>query len=494
MNQPGQPLIDVNMVFHMLVKYRLRWIVPAVVMATIALIFAVFHTPSWESSQALLVRDEMIGGSTRPGRFDDPELMKTAQETVLELAKSRSVLTAALVEVGPPARHRWKSGPPVAAVESLEEATKVKAPNGAEFGRTEVFYISVKDKDRERAVALTKAVCNQLDNRLQELRDRRAQNLVDELSNTAKLASHDLHEVTLRLSEKERSVGSDLAELRILNESSSGESNLRQTLVEVRNELRQAKRDQQTTLQFEKFLIAAQKDPYQLISIPNRLIEAQQSLRQLRDGLVAAKLRTAQLLGDLTPNHPRAKASIVAQREIEQHIHDELQTSIGALRAELKLGELRVQELESQILDIERRMNRLAAVRAGYGNLVIEVAQRGEILSKAQQDLSDARASLAAANSVSLITLLDGPSTGNSPVGLGRSAIALCGLFGGLMTGLGLLFLTVPTVGSIPQGDSTQDDTSSSHLNGASNDWVLPGGLSLKNVIARLSKLAPTWN
>ena len=262
----------------------------------------------------------------------------------------------------------------------------------------------------------------------------------------------------------------------------------------MRNELRQAERDQQTSMQFEQFLLEVQKDPYQLISVPSALIESHQSLRQLRDGLVAAKLRTSELLGNLTPSHPRAKASIVAQQEIEQNIHDEMKTSIGTLRAELKLGDIRVRQLENQVSEIERRMNRLAAVRADYANLVIEVAKRGDILSHAQQDLSDARANLAAANSVSLITLLDGPATGDSPVGPGRSMIALCGLFGGLMTGLGFLFLTVPTVEPIPQAHTAQIDSSSSHLNDTADNWNLPDGLSLKKILARISKLAPTWN
>ena len=36
-------------------------------------------------------------------------------------------------------------------------------PGGAEFGKTEVFYISVKDKDRDLAISYVSELCRQLD-------------------------------------------------------------------------------------------------------------------------------------------------------------------------------------------------------------------------------------------------------------------------------------------------------------------------------------------
>ena len=78
-----------------------RWVVPVVAFTIVAAGYAVFHRPAWDASQALMVRDEAMGAATRPGKFQQPDDMKTVQETILELARSRTVLAAALAEVGP---------------------------------------------------------------------------------------------------------------------------------------------------------------------------------------------------------------------------------------------------------------------------------------------------------------------------------------------------------------------------------------------------------
>ena len=56
-----------------------------------------------------------VGAKRGPGKFSYPEEMKTVQETILEVVKSRSVLAAALREVGPPAGNSTlRPGPPSA--------------------------------------------------------------------------------------------------------------------------------------------------------------------------------------------------------------------------------------------------------------------------------------------------------------------------------------------------------------------------------------------
>ncbi len=489
---PQQPPFNFNAVCQTLITYRWRWIVPTVLITTLALGYALVRTAKWQATQALLVRDEANGSRSRPGQFDDPQLMKTAQETVLELVKSRGVANVALTKVGRIANPSYQ--PSSKEVNKLREAISVSAPNGSEFGRTEVFYIKVSHKDREKAMTLTDAVCDALDERLRELRDHKAQSLIDELTKTAEMVRSDLNEATRQLADKERAVGSDLAELRILNESSSGESNLTQTLIDVKSELRQARMAQKTSEQLLEILKKAEDDPNKLISTPNRLLEAQPALRQLKDGLMAAKLLTAQLLGELSSVHPKVMSTVASQEEIRRHIHNELPSSTASIQAELKLGATLMNDLQEQVNEITVRITRLAEVRAEYGNLVTEVERRTMILSEAQKNLSDARASQIAAHSASVMTLLDGPSIGDSPVGPSRSMIALCGLFGGLMTGLGIVFLTVPTTDPQPspalltESNEPREIVEQNEVNNPSH------GLSLKEALSRISQFLPSWN
>ncbi|MEQ8787692.1 MAG: hypothetical protein RIC55_15420 [Pirellulaceae bacterium] len=505
MSRVTPPIVNPRHLLAILVEYRWRWIVPMAVIAVGALGYAVFKSASWEARQALLVRDEAVGNFVRPGKFDSTEDMKTAQETILELAKSRSVVAAALSDVGPAAGVASPGFPSVEDVETVQGAIEITAPNGAEFGHTEVFYLKLRDADPRRAVALTTAICDQLDLRLRELRDRKAQSLVAELDQTVELARHDLAAATRQLAEMERQAGADLGELRLLNESTTGESNLRQTLIEITNELRQAQRAARTSLQLQELLRAAQADPDRLIATPNDLLTSQPALRQLKDGLITAQLQTATLLGSMSPVHPRVQAAAAAEEQIRANLHKELQLAIAGLEAERMLGQSQVEVLTEQAEAIRQRMQRLASIRADYANLVAEVVRRTEAVTKSEEEFGEARASRASAHTTSLLTRLDGPVVPESPVGPSRSSIVLIGLVGGLFSGLGLVFLTAP-VGLFPaEANATAEtrnplETASPATPGNTPVAPLAGrpaplrGLSLTEALKRIAALAPSWN
>ena len=148
MKQHNSPLGDV---FQLLKTYPLRWLLPTVAIAIAAFFYARSRPAMWEASQALIVRDE-AAGTDHLGKFHIVDDMKTVQETILELAKGRSVLSSALESVGPPMGRPnatpWPSDLDIAA---LQGAMKLSPPKGAEFGKTEVFYLQVQNADRDRA-------------------------------------------------------------------------------------------------------------------------------------------------------------------------------------------------------------------------------------------------------------------------------------------------------------------------------------------------------
>jgi hypothetical protein len=89
-------------------------------------------------------------------------------------------------------------------------------------------------------------------------------------------------------------------------------------------------------------------------------------------------------------------------------------------------------------------MSEVAALRVEYASLNSDVAHRRALLETAERQLADARASQAVARKCSLIDRIGVPDTGSRPVGPGRLLIALTGIAGGLIAGLGMLVLTVP--------------------------------------------------
>ena len=75
-------------------------------------------------------------------------------------------------------------------------------------------------------MAATLALCDQLDRRLKNMRNQKAESVIAELVKMVEVADTDVDIVTTRLEAIERKVGTDLGELRLLNESAAGDSHL----------------------------------------------------------------------------------------------------------------------------------------------------------------------------------------------------------------------------------------------------------------------------
>ncbi len=193
-----------------------RWLIPAALTTVLCTCYAtVIYQPPWEVTQALTVRDEAASGTVRPGSFDTPETLKNYQETILELITSPTVVSAALQQVGPPSgSHGGDQWPTPIDIDKARGNIRIVPPNGTELGTTELFYLKVEDTDRQPALKFTVGGCQQLERRFQQLRNRKTQSVIDELSQTVELAKAKLDTSVDKLSQIEQSVGVDLVELR----------------------------------------------------------------------------------------------------------------------------------------------------------------------------------------------------------------------------------------------------------------------------------------
>ncbi|MEX2138298.1 MAG: hypothetical protein WD894_03500 [Pirellulales bacterium] len=427
-------------------RHSAVWLVPTIALTVLAIGYGIVRPVKWRASQALIVRDEAGGRTTtRQGRFDTSEALKAAQETVVQMSQNPRMIKAALIEAGPPDVSQSPSGWPTPAdIESLQDGISVSPPKGGEFGRNEVIYLSVEAPTSERAVVLTNAVGNQLEMLLQDVRQTKAQSLISELEKTVGLAESDLATVTGKLEEIEQSVGSDIDELRALTETTSGTSNLRGTSNHLQEEIRRTQLVHDANAEQLKLLTAARRDHNRLLAAPQRLFEQQPALRRLKEGLVDAQLRTAQLLGRMSTDHPEVKAATLAEDQIRRQLNGEIELVVSNLQNELKVSAALLQTLHRQHAEVDGRLKHVASLRADYANLLAVVRQRTENLAQASKDLADARASQAAALSSSQIARLDEPQPGNSPVGPGFMTIVAAGFGGGLTLGFGLVFLMAP--------------------------------------------------
>ncbi|MDZ4819322.1 MAG: Wzz/FepE/Etk N-terminal domain-containing protein [Planctomycetota bacterium] len=446
MSNPTQSNLNVGQIFRTLKRSYLLWTVPTVAMTLLAVVYALVRPIEWKATQSLVVRDEAGGNSlTRAGRFDTTDAMKAAQETIVQMSNSLTVVKAALAEVGPPSTAKEGAAYPTKFdIEKLQGSITVSPPKGSEFGRNEVIYLSVDGPTRQRAIDLNNAVYKQLEHQMQELRKAKAQSLILELERATDLAQDELKQSTARLETVEKSVGRDLDELRTLTESGAGGSNLRSSINQLRDELRRVQLAHDTNAEQLRLLASAVDDTKRLNSAPQRLFETQPGLRRLKDGLVDAQLKTALLEGKMNAEHPEVLAALASEKEIRAQLNAEVEQVKNNIDADLKVSAALMQSLKQQLAENEERLTKVAVLRAEYVNLLTDVKERGEVLAKTRKDLSDARASQAAALASSLITRLGQPDTGNYPIGPGKTVIVLGGFFGGLAAGLGLVFLIAP--------------------------------------------------
>ena len=445
----GRPLFDFSTINKALRRNLLLWIAPTIAFAIIGLGYALTSSDVWKASQALVVRDEAIGelgfGSRAPlGRFESVDALKRSLETILQIARNSSVAEAALKEVGPGKRRTGKNPfPTIKEVEDFLGNISVASPKGTELGDSEVIYLSVESEESQRAVKLTAALCDHLEARMKELRNEHARSIISELLQKKDLAERELQESTGELSKLEQELGADLGEMRNLIEP-GGNSELGSRLNQIKVEMRQAENRLETQTQLAEQLKQIGDNPETILSTPTELLDSQPALRQLKDGYVAAQLRTAQLRSSLTEAHPRVQAALENEEKVKEQLLAEAKNSVGATEAAISLGSELLESMRGKLEAVQSKLDRLAELRAGYVNLSAKVDQHREQSRQANVSLAEARGRQEAAQSSSLITRLDKPTTGSRPTGPGKSTIVLGSAAGGLLFGLSLVYLLAP--------------------------------------------------
>ena len=180
------PVTKARDFFVIVQNYKLRWLLPAIAISGAVAAYALTRPETWEVSQGVMVRNNAVAKDTEPGEFNSTDPMRRTEDTIVEVCTSARVLAESLQTVGPPDDWSEPSSawPSEKAVESLRRAMSIEAPNGAEFGTTEVFYVKLKGEHRDRVLRILTAVCDSLRARMGEIRNDRAAGLLSEVGKT----------------------------------------------------------------------------------------------------------------------------------------------------------------------------------------------------------------------------------------------------------------------------------------------------------------------
>lgn len=466
---------------RLLTTHRKIWIYPLIGGILLATVLSFVLPRKWKATQGILVRPEAAGlAGDRLGKFSDLSEMKTLQETILELARSQAVVTSVLESVGPAKGTTWKKGSPTMQdVADFREAMTMTPPGGAEFGKTEVFYLAIADKTPARAVKLVDRLSTELEARSNEIRDARARSMVDELQQGVAQAEQHLQPHIECLAAFELEIGSQLGDLRGLENPQGGSNHTSQNLLAIEAELRANAAQRKQGEKLLEVLSQAAEDPSRLVATPSTLLTSQPSLDRLKQGLIDAQLAKARLLGKLSPRHPHVKAAEEAEDQVRHQLHEELATATQGVQVELALGHERDQLLRHELELGQERLARLAAHRAEYSRLVAAVQHHTQLVENARSRLADAESRLAGAQTSSLLARIDEVESGLRPLGPRRASIVVAGGLAGLLLGLGAIYLLHAPVIS-PSADTSR----SRGLNGTSGTPANDPWVTLKTPVA----------
>lgn len=399
----------------------------------------------YSARQSLVVRDEATRSVDRLGRFASQSELKAAQETLLEMARNREVVAAALRQIGPPDGGIDDQWPTLATVDStIKKSVNLLAPQGAEFGNTEVVYLEVKAGQRDRAVQFCHAIYDNLTKHLRDVRRVRADSVIIELTHARDMAKANLIEVTKRMLVVEVKFGADLAELRSLSDTNAGISSIHRTLALTSEQHQAAELELDKLKSVHALLVAGSKDPQKLLISGGDLLSTQPSLQRLKDGLIDAQLRASQLSGIYTLENPKRRAAIATEREIRDRIVQEALSATESMKPMLELQAAQVAKLTRKFDSLSSKLEMLAEARTSYAEIESELKQRTDQLAHAEQRLADAQASRSAALTTSLIAELGPPQVSEKPVGPGTPTMTLGAMMAGLIFGLGAVFLIAP--------------------------------------------------
>jgi uncharacterized protein involved in exopolysaccharide biosynthesis len=456
-----------------LVLFAPLWVGAAFLFGLLGAGFAVFKSDAYTARLPLVVRDEATRSIEQLGRFASPSDLKAAQETILEMAQNPEVVEAALRKIGPPPGESATDWPNAETID--QTATKqvnLLAPKGSEFGNTEVVYLQVKAESQTRANEFCQAMFASLTEQLRMVRRVRADSLIAELKHTRELAKQNLDEANARLHEIEVAFGTDLGELRNLNDTISGDGTNRRTLEETTRELQSAELELGKLQSLHQLLVAGSQDPQQLLISGSDLLASQPSLQRLKEGLIDAQLTSSRLAGIYTPENPKMKAAIAAEQEIQTRMQAETAEVIRAMAPMIRLQEELVGRLTDRESQLRERLNHLATARTEYAKIDSEVTHRTSLLADADRALSEAMASRTAALSTSLIAELGPPQVTEKPVGPSGLVITGGSTAAGILFGLGVVFLIAPGPSDYRTGRRWSD-----YLSGGrrSSDHILAG-------------------
>lgn len=416
--------------------------IPPLLCAVLAIAWILVTPPTWKAHQSLLVRDDMLGDNFKPGRFSSLENQKNAQETLLHIARKPEVIGSALAVLGPEKTIRpGVAWPTEELLHEVGSSIAIFAPNGAEFGKTDVVVLSVKAGSRARAKRFADLLAGQIELNLRSVRQNQLRSMQTELELATEQLQREYDLLSQKVKQVELAVGSDLPVLRSLLDRSSSASDVQRALEQIRQERRLAENELEVARKQLELLEAIESDPDQFAVSSSEVLTMQPIFKKLREGLTDAELRLLTESGRYEPGHPTILHAREVIAQTKDQIRREARAVIQGLQLQTNTAEEKLNRLRASEQQYDQRLARLAEQRVEYEVLAREMEKGGETLGKAKTELAQVQSLAESADKISLITRIGEPQAELRPEGLSKKSMVLLAILGGLLLGGGLVGL-----------------------------------------------------
>ena len=465
----NQPSNQIGHIFSTFYKYKLLLILPMILGVILSAVYAIaLRKETWSAKQSLIVRDDLLGQSYKPGQFDSLDSMKSAQETIFEIARKPKVIRNALQQLGPPSRGLLGLGgngyPSEEIIEMTQGNVSFSAPNGAEFGRTEVIILNTKSGSRQRAREFTEILVGEIISTVNEVRLKKFQSMEAEILETCKVAEVSLEKAKQKLKNMDHKLGQDAGAMVAQGDSSFRDDPLSREIAQLNLERRAVRSEVEQIQSMLKSLKIAKADPEAIVNISSDLTSRQPALDSLKQEMVQQKGDYAQLSGRYTDVHPAVVSAKYGIDVMQGQIRLELANAEADTMSRLRIASAKLQRLDAGITKLKQRVTNLGEMRAESITVFADIKKRTEILNNARTNLAEVQG-LTNSTNTDLLTTVDEVQVSTRPDGLGKRALMLAGGLGGLMFGMGLVMLMAPpspNVTSQPSRNVPAPDNASS--------------------------------
>ena len=457
MERPNPSQVNLAEVWRTLSQYR--WRIAACVASFVGLAACVaMITPwTWRASMTVWLVPQTIE-QHQQGEFnyDADRQLSVQLENFRQVALSDEVLGEILKQAAKLAPRRIAGK--TESVRSLRQQIDIRAPKGAEFGKSEIFQVRVIDRDPDRALAVAETFRDVSQKRYKELYLQKAESLTNQAREAADGARAASSAAQRELRRFELKAGSDLHDLRVLAGRQSADVLLKKALVSVQDERQKiegAVRERQKRLAALQQAVAGMTDAT-LTAMPTHLFAENDFLQPARTQVTNLTARLATLESRFTRQYPEVQAVRRELADARRRFRRALTSFMSSLDADLAARGERLTYLIKQEREGRERLERLERMRTAYTSSADAVERSLQHLRVTERRLAEAAELQARSRRARLLIFVDPPKVEDQPVSPKRRNHVLAGLGLGLVAGVGLAMVSRHSseVGDTPPMDA----------------------------------------